>query len=322
MASSRNKPNTDPVPAAIGRCLGNIADVDQTYVVCLSGGMDSMVLLHALLREAPRFHVARKQITALHVNHGISPNAYHWERFCRAACADLGIGFQARRIAVDRASADGLENAARRARYRAFAAAKADKLLLAHHQDDQAETLLFNLLRGSGLRGAAGIPESRQQFLRPLLGVSRQAIDDYARHHDLSWVEDESNQDSAFSRNYIRHQVLPVLRRRFPSATETLANAAGRFSEALGLLDELAVQDFGSASPTFPVPVTRLKALSEPRARNLLRYLLAAAAVQIPSEERLREALRQLLNAGPDRHPAIRMGSRILRRRAGCVVLD
>lgn len=322
MASSRNKPSTDPVLAAIERCLGEVAVSGQAYVIGFSGGMDSMVLLDSMLRTAPRFKLATQQFKALHVNHGISPNAYRWERFCRAICGDYGIGFQARRVAVERGSADGLENAARRARYRLFAATKADKLLLAHHQDDQAETLLFNLLRGSGLRGAAGIPEVRERFLRPLLGVGRPAIEDYAHRHELSWVEDESNQDSAFTRNFIRHEVLPVVRRRFPSASASLAAAAGRFSEALGLVDELAVQDFGADSPCFPVPIARLKALSEPRARNLLRYLLAQASVQIPSEDRLREALRQLLSAGPDRHPAIKMGKRALCRRSGMVVLD
>jgi len=322
MASSRNKPSTDPVFAAIERCFGNQAHARQTYVVGLSGGMDSIVLLDALIRLAPRVHVVKQQIKALHINHGISPNAYKWERFCRTVCADIGIGFKARRVAVERGSSDGLENAARRARYEIFAKTNTDKILLAHHQDDQAETLLFNLLRGSGLRGAAGIPESRERVLRPLLGVGRLAIEEYARRHELSWVEDESNEDSTFTRNYIRHEVIPLLRRRFPSASASLAAAAGRFSEALGLLDELAVQDFGSASPCFPLSVAQLKSLSEPRARNLLRYLLAAAAIQIPSEERLREALRQLLSAGPDRHPAIRMGARILRRRSGWVVLE
>lgn len=322
MVSSRNKSSTDSVRAAVAQCLGDNAGSRQTYVVGLSGGMDSMVLLDVLLRLAPKLDLAKRQIKALHINHGISPNAYKWERFCRAACADIGIGFQARRVVVERGSPDGLENAARRARYEIFSRTKADKILLAHHQDDQAETLLFNLLRGSGIRGAAGIPESRGRVLRPLLGVGRLAIEEYAHCHKMSWVEDESNLDSAFTRNYIRQEVFPLLRRRFPSASASLAAAAGRFSEALSLLDELAVQDFGSESPCFPLPINQLKELSEPRARNLLRYLLANATVQIPSEERLREALRQLMWAAPDRHPAIRMGSQILRRRSGWVVLE
>lgn len=322
MASSRNKLSIEPVFAAIERCLGDYGDKGRTYVICLSGGMDSMVLLDALHRLGPRLHLGRDRISALHVNHGLSPNAYRWERFCRAACGDMGIEFRARRVAVERGTGDGLENAARRARYRIFTATAADTLLLAHHQDDQAETLLFNLLRGSGLRGAAAMPALRQRFLRPLLGVGRQAIEDYARRHQLCWVEDESNQDAAYTRNYLRHEVFPVLRRRFPSASASLAAAAGRFSEALGLLDELAQQDFGSGPPGFPVSIAQLEALSESRARNLMRYLLANAGVQIPSEDRLREALRQLLSAGPDRHPAIKMGSRTLRRRSGSVVLE
>jgi tRNA(Ile)-lysidine synthase len=282
-----------------------------------------MVLLDALGRVMhSASSLAPSQLGALHVNHGLSPKALQWERFCRLACAERGVQLRVRRVAVERGSADGLESAARRARYGAFSKTKADWLLLAHHRDDQAETLLFNLLRGTGVRGAAGIPKARDRVLRPLLEISRQSIEEYAQQLKLSWIEDESNFDSAYSRNFLRNEILPLLRERFPAASESLGAAAGRFSEALGLLDDLALLDLSDAMARFPVQVCRLAPLSEPRARNVLRYLLAIESVQIPSEDRLREALRQLLTAGLDRHPAIELGTRTLVRRKGWILLE
>jgi tRNA(Ile)-lysidine synthase len=225
-------------------------------------------------------------------------------------------------VAVERHSADGLEAAARRARHEAYSRVATDWLLLAHHQGDRAETMLFNLLRGAGVRGAGALQERNGRGLRPLLTVSRADIRGYADAHSLTWVEDESNTDTRFSRNFLRHRVLPEIEERFPAATARLAAAADHFAEAADLLDELALLDLATQAPEFPVQIDLLAALSEPRARNVLRYLLSQAGVGIPSEERLIEALRQCLSAAPDRHPAIAFGNWVLRRRAGRVFLD
>jgi len=197
----------------------------------------------------------------------------------------------------------GIEDAARRARYQVLSESAADWMLLAHHGNDQAETVLHNLLRGTGVRGAAAMPAERGKFLRPLLELSREALHDYACHFDLGWVEDESNQDSDYTRNYLRHQVMPIIQSRFPQAVMQLVGAARRFREAQCLLDELALVDIEGHVPAFPLPISLFVRLSTPRAKNLLRALLTWQDLQAPDERRLNEFVRQLKTAGADRHP-------------------
>lgn len=284
-------------------------------MVGLSGGIDSVVLLHALAA------LRHGSVSALHVHHGISPNADHWADFCSGLAQRLALPFMSIKVEVERASGDGLEAAARRARHAAFAAAQADWIVLAHHRDDQAETLLFKLLRGTGSAGAAAMRERSGKLLRPLLNVGRDEIACYAAEHRLDWIEDESNSDLRHARNFLRHRILAPMMARFPGAAKNLAGAAARFAEAQDLLDDLARLDLG-ATTGFPVTVAALQALPEPRARNALRYLLAGYAVMIPNEARLREALRQMLTAGSDRHPALQFGNHRLVRRRGLIYLE
>jgi tRNA(Ile)-lysidine synthase len=164
--------------------------------------------------------------------------------------------------------------------------------------------------------------ERNGQVLRPLLRAGRDEILDYATTYQLEWVEDESNADTRYSRNYLRHRILPLLQQRFPAAERRLAGASARFAEAADLLDELARVDLGDHPPEFPVAVAGLAALTEPRARNVLRFLLANHGVGIPSEERLAELLHQCLTARADRHPASVFGEHLLRRRAGMILLE
>lgn len=290
-----------------------------SLAVALSGGADSVVLLHCLQALAERTGL---DLSAIHVHHGLSPNADAWETHCRVLCTGWRIPLAVHRVVVERRSSDGLEAAARRARHAIFAQAPQDWVALGHHRNDQAETLLFNLLRGTGVRGAAAMGEGRGRLLRPLLALDRHDILDYATKHGLTWVDDESNGDMRFSRNYLRHAALKDLENRFPGGTANLAAAAARFGEAAELLDDLARHDLQGAEPNFPVRVAVLKALTEPRARNLLRYLLQRRQVGIPSAQRLREALRQLLQAAPDRHPAIAFGHWRLVRRRGWIVME
>lgn len=287
--------------------------------VALSGGVDSVVLLHCL-RDLARSRPL--ELSALHVHHGLSPNAGAWEAHCRELCVDWDVPLAIHRVGVERGSADGLEAAARRARHAVFAGAAQDWVVLGHHRDDQAETALFNLLRGTGLRGAAGMMEARGRLLRPLLRVGRKAIQRYAERHGLRWIEDESNADLRFSRNHLRHAVLSDLETRFPGGSANLAAATARFREAADLLDDLARLDLQECRPDFPVDVSVLCGLTEPRARNVLRYLLQRRHIGIPSEERLREAVRQLIQAEPDRHPAVVFGSWHLVRRRGRVLVE
>lgn len=322
MASSRKSRPTERLEQALAACLARHVVAGQHLVVGLSGGVDSVVLLHALaaMRAASPGVFA---LSALHVHHGISPNAGHWEAFCRDLCARLDISLACARIAVERASADGLEAAARRARHQAYrvAAADADWIVLAQHRDDQAETLLFNLLRGTGLAGAAAMRARNGRLLRPLLSVGRADIEACAREHALDWIEDESNADIRHTRNFLRHRILPELHGRFPAAGKSLAAAAARFGEALELLDALARVDLAGAED-FPFDIVCIDRLDEARARNVLRYLLARRQVMIPSEARLTEAVRQMRSAGPDRHPALVLGDWRLLRRRGRLYLE
>ena len=199
----------------------------------------------------------------------------------------------------------GIEAAARGVRHKALADHPADWILLAHHADDQAETVLHNLLRGTGVRGAAAMPESRGRVLRPLLGLSRDVLLGYAQSNRLVWIEDESNSDRRYTRNFLRHQILPLIAARFPRAGEQLAAAASRFSEVDSLLEDLASLDLQDNSPEFPLPLRLFRELPDARARNLLRAMLAWHMVQPPDERRLNEFVRQLQTAGNDRHPRI-----------------
>ncbi|HUW38153.1 MAG TPA: tRNA lysidine(34) synthetase TilS [Rhodocyclaceae bacterium] len=324
MASSRNSGSAEALLDAVAASLQRHLQPRQTLVVAFSGGRDSLALLDALQSLQGSLSFA---LSASHVNHHLSPQAGQWEAFCQRYCVEAGIPLTVHHVEVPRGSPEGLEAAARECRYQALASSDPDWLAVGHHSGDQAETLMFNLLRGAGLSGAAGMPEARPlqggvSLLRPLLTVPRAAIEAYLESRQLTWVDDESNHDTAFSRNFLRHEVLPLLAARFPAAEQKLAEAAARFAEAGALLDELALSDLAGQSPRFPLPVACLLGLSEARGRNVLRFLLAQHGVQIPSEQRLIEALRQLRQAGPDRHPAIAFGEHRITRLRGVVYLD
>lgn len=319
MASSKKSPCSEPLRAGWLACAEGRIRHGQKVTVGLSGGLDSASLLHWLSNGNVEDKV---HLSALHVHHGISENADAWADGCRSLCEQLQVPLAIVRVTVERGSSDGLEGAARRARHAAYAQAKSDWILLGHHRADQAETLLFNLLRGCGVRGAGGMRPQNHRLLRPWLGVGRDVIERYAREAGLRWVEDDSNTDIRFSRNFLRHHVIPLLQERFPAAEARLATAAMRFAEAQELLEELARIDLGRVETAFPVPVAVLTNLSESRARNLLAYLLRANGVPVASGDRLAEALRQLLTAASDRHPAITFDRHQLTRRRGMIELN
>jgi tRNA(Ile)-lysidine synthase len=264
MAASRKPPSAS---AAAQAQLAALRLRGKRVAAGLSGGIDSIVLLHILHGLAPQFGY---RLSAIHVNHGLSPNAGEWQRFCSAFCLELGIPFKAVRVKVQK-QGRGLEAAARESRRAAFMKLGADAIALAHHLDDQAETVLFNLLRGTGLAGASGMSVQgrfgRKRLLRPLLEVPRSAIRAYAAEHRLEWIEDESNADEALTRNFIRRRVGPLLESRFPRWRESLGRAARHFSGAQ--LD----------------------------ARGLLRAYLAEKRLRAPSEAKLVEMLKQLGSA-------------------------
>lgn len=271
--------------------------------VGLSGGLDSVVLLHALNRL-----VSSKDafliLTAVHVHHGISPNADAWAEFCVEYCQREAVPLNVVRVDVPRCGGHGLEAAARRARHGVFAKCAADWLALAHHRDDQAETVLLNMLRGAGIAGAAGMRVERSRphgpsLIRPLLDIPQSFIKDYAQENSLVWIDDESNGDVYFRRNFLRHSVLPRLKVKFPGAQQALARAADHFAEAAVLIDELAAIDRAAvATPTGRIGLTGFNALSPARARNLLRFEWRAAGLRAPDSRWMDEALRQLATSG------------------------
>lgn len=303
MAASRNRLSAD-LGERVGAVLAARLAPHERLCVALSGGCDSVVLTHILSRLPL---VGR--LSAIHVHHGLSPNADAWADFCIRYCRELDIPLRVRRVAVDRSAGEGLEAAARRARYAAFADCAADCLLLAQHRGDQAETLLHNLLRGTGVTGAAAMPVERRfgalRLIRPLLDVARAEIESYTRQHGLEWVEDESNGDLALTRNFLRHEVLGLLSDRFPAAESALAQAAANFAEAASLLDELAELDWARAAEGDAARLVVLRQLSMPRLKNLLRHRLRHLGWRVPVAARLDEFARQLQSAAPDRHPEL-----------------
>jgi tRNA(Ile)-lysidine synthase len=288
-------------------------------LIGFSGGMDSTVLLHAVSSVAqPLSH----SVEAIHVNHGLSPNALDWENHCRAVASQMQIRLTAVRPKVEINSAAGPEGAARAARYAAFDACEADFVLLAHHANDQAETVLFNILRGCGILGLAGQPRVRGRYVRPFLDVSHDELFAYATRNNLRWCTDESNDNERFSRNFLRHDVFPLLQTRFPAAPKMLANLAGHASTTQDLLNDLGRIDLGERGDSyFPLPRSRLEGLSCERTANALRVALHAEGLQPPSAKKLDEFVRQLQEAALDRHPELRTAAWLIQVRRGKIEL-
>lgn len=301
MASSRKPAQAESsLEAAVGETLSAAGiGAGSRLCVALSGGVDSVVLLQLLCDLRQRFGY---DLAAAHVHHGLSPNADAWAEFCDRLCDALNVRLHASRVAVARDHPAGIEASARQARYAALKGIGADWLLFGHHLDDQAETLLFRLLRGAGVRGAAAmapVEAGTPGRLRPLLSVSREDILAYARARTLEWVEDESNLDPAYARNYLRHAVFPLLKRAFPGSAGALARAAGLFREAGDLLDDLAAIDRRACGGD-ALLVSALRTLPEARIRNLLRVQIRAMGAEAPAHARLCETVRQLrLADGP-----------------------
>lgn len=285
--------------------------------VAFSGGLDSTVLLHCLagLRVPLGF-----ELTAVHIHHGLHPEADAWAAHCAAQCAALAVPLTIERVAVVPGE-KGLEAAARDARRKIFAIQAADAIVLAQHRDDQAETLLFRLLRGAGTRGLAAMravtPSAAGPDLwRPFLDTPRTEIRAYAEAQALRWIEDPSNADPIHTRNFLRITILPALAARFPAVNAILARTAEQLAEDATLLDALAMQDAeGACDATGALSCARLAALTPARARNLLRGWLARSGVFM-DRARLEDLLKQAL-AAPDAHPEIYIGAQCLKRRRG-----
>jgi tRNA(Ile)-lysidine synthase len=297
--------------AALAAALDRHGLRDATIAVALSGGRDSIALLDAAAEVSPHAGVA---LLACHVHHGLSAHADAWSAFCATAAARRGIAFNQARVAVKASRRDGVEAAARRERYRALGAcaraAGARAVLLAHHQDDQAETLLLQLVRGAGPRGLAAMPSARIEhgilWLRPWLDLPRAAIEAYCAARDLAWIDDDSNTDARYRRNALRHTVVPVLRALAPGYPATLARAAAHQAEASELLQALAASDAAPFRDERTLARAALTQLPAPRARNVLRWFLHERGLPPPSSARFDALFAQLATAAPDASVRVR----------------
>jgi tRNA(Ile)-lysidine synthase len=290
---------TSPIAAEVSARVARVVPAGSAICVGFSGGLDSTVLLEILSEQVTGY-----KITAVHVNHGLSPNASDWVRLCERFCANHGVPLTIAPVRVDTSSPEGIEGAARTARYATFAARPEPYLALAHHLDDQAETVLLQLLRGTGLKGIAAMPELRAlrgtpvQVFRPLLDYSRAQLLEYARERELKWIEDESNASTRFDRNFLRHDVGPLFDARYRGWREALARFARHAGAANDLLDQLAALDGVPDRPGVPMPID--PSLPEERRANALRAFLARNMVSMPTEARLAEMSRQLFEARED----------------------
>lgn len=289
----------------------------RVFWVAYSGGLDSSVLLHALAAQRAQLP---GELRAVHVNHHLQSSADDWQRHCQAVCASLAVPLVCRDVRVIPQAGESLEALARDQRYGVLQdlLTEGDCLLLAQHQDDQLETFLLQLMRGAGVRGLAAMPASvplgKGRLLRPLLDFSREDLLAWARARGLAWIEDPSNADTRFDRNYLRREILPRLKARWPAAGETAARSARHCAEAEDLLSELASEDAARFEVTETLPLAALRHVSEPRARNLLRHWIEQRGLPLPPAHKLAQVFGELLTAGEDRNPCIAWPGAELRR--------
>ena len=277
--------------------LANITkqNAQQKIDLALSGGCDSMVLMHALNQLKDELNLS---IKAHYIHHGLSANADDWLTFCRAACEKLNITFDSKSVDTQSLPRLGVEGAARKLRYEALAKVSDGVIVTAHHENDQAETLLLQLIRGAGLKGLAAMPEydKEKNLWRPLLRVQRATIEAFAATHEISFIEDESNADTRFDRNFLRNDILPRLYERFPHAANTIARSAQLIANGLDLHQSIAEEDSESyfSEDLARLNLLMMRELSQERVINLIRWWLEKHHHKMPSLKVMKEAYKQI----------------------------
>lgn len=299
------------------QCLARHAP-DGRLVIAFSGGRDSTVLLHLIAR-----HRADRDCLVVHVDHGLHEASDRWADHCREQAAAWGVSFHLERLYLQVPPGESLEAVARRGRHIAFERLleAGDTLLMAHHADDQLETVLYRLMRGAGSRGLSGMPFRRPlgagRLLRPLLSEPGEVIQAYAEARRLTWVEDPSNRDLRFDRNWLRYRVMAPLRTRWPGAAVQASRAAANLADDAAVLTELAREDLERLGDARELELAGLAALSEPRRRNLLRHWLEQAVGYPPSRSVLDRIRQEVLATAPDARPRLVIGDRVLLREGG-----
>lgn len=286
-----------------------------TLWVGFSGGLDSTVLIQGLAKDP----VLSLNVKAVHVHHGLSLHADAWQEHCQAFCKALSIPLVVQHVTLD--GACNIEENARTARYQVFSSllGEQDCLLLAHHRDDQAETLLLQLFRGAGIDGLSAMAVDRTlakgRLFRPFLAHSRQTLKEYALRHHLTFVEDESNQNGDFSRNYLRHQIMPLLQLKWPNVVNQLVQTAGHCQQAKENLDALAEMDCQTLSEQGnTLDLSLLQAIDHARLVNVLRAWIKNNRVRFPSFKILNRLIEEVVFASKDCDPVIQWGDVVVRR--------
>lgn len=308
-------------PAHLVQQLAQLPAARRLWVA-YSGGCDSHVLLQAMASLRKQLAIP---VHAIHINHGLQADASSWESHCQQVCDSLSIPLEIVRVDARHESGESPEAKARQARYAVFEDMLQDEdvLLMAHHEDDQAETLMLQLLRGAGVKGLAAMPVQaplgKGKLFRPLLGVTRAVLQQYARQQGLVWIDDPSNQDRRYDRNYLRHEIMPLLHQRWPAVTSTLSRSAKNMAESAELLQQLAAQDYQRYHVSGNrLPVTTLRELSIVRLRNLLRYWLKdICQLSMPDRQHLNRIVHEVLPAAQGANPLVNWPGGEVRRYRG-----
>ncbi|MBD1572306.1 tRNA lysidine(34) synthetase TilS [Vibrio sp. S17_S38] len=287
--------------------------VDAHFVLALSGGVDSRVMLSLLGRFKNQYPNYR--YSAVYVHHGLSDNADHWQKQCKNYSQQADIPFYAEKVTLDLGAQVSIEQAARDARYQALSnyIDENSVLLTGQHASDQVETFLLALKRGSGPKGLSAMAELSDFYqghlLRPFLSISQANIQEYAEHHNLDWIEDESNQDVRFDRNFIRHQITPLLRERWPQIEKTVARSAALCADQEALLQSLLYERLqGMIGPDDSLSIKSLKQQAQPARDALIRMWLAKLGFLMPSEKQLQQLWQDVALAKADAAPEFRYG--------------
>lgn len=306
-------------------CNLQAAKATSNLLVAFSGGIDSKVLLHILAGLRNKKQI--QQLAAIHINHNLQKPADDWQRQCEQDCQHLQIPLQIKKLQLVNRPNKNIEAVAREARYQVFSQLleKHHWLVMAHHQDDQAETLLFRLLRGSGLQGAAAMPQTRAlgegKLLRPMLDITREQIEAYAVANKLCWIEDPSNQNTDFSRNFLRHKVLPLIKQKWPGYSTTFSRFADLACEQTQLLEALADEDLAKVIDNQQaIRLADLQQLPDVRKKNLLHFWGKKNAEHSPASEEIATLLAQL-HAAQSKSIEVKFAGRLARSYAGNLLL-
>lgn len=311
--------------AVISRCTSQDNNLKPTLVIAYSGGLDSHMLLLVAAHWVRQNSTAT--IRAVYIDHGLQKESVAWSQHCEKTCAELAIPFQSYRVEVDHGSGASPENAARKARYHGLSQtlATGDYLLTAHHADDQAETLLLQLLRGAGVRGLSSMPERRAlgsgYHLRPFLSVARESLLSCAMALELEWIEDPSNDENKFDRNLLRNTVMPLLRKRWPAMATSISRSARHCADSADLNRLLAFEDLGAAVESSQLSLNGLTRLNPSRRKNAIRVWVEHHRFQPPSTAQLERINMDLVLASAESAGVVSFGQAQIRRYAADLYL-